>query len=347
MNPFPEAPSNRGAFLRRAGAGAAGFSLAQLLGPAGALAAGGGGDFPDHPRWRFVFCSHNTLDPLFVATQFGAQDAAALVRCSIQWTGSPRNSSEETVRTLRSAVAHKADGIAVSVLDERAFAPAMAAARRARIPVVAFNVGQVTGRTAYVGENFYASGARVGAEIARLVPRGEVVIFAPAEPYSWTERRLEGIVAGLARIAKAPSATIVRLAGDLRQQQKKVESTLAASPRVHGAFAVDSLATLAVGRVLEKRSGRGIHGGGYDLLPGDLRLVADGVIDFVVDQQPYLQGFMPVLQLFLARISQGTVVPWDTETSILLRKADVEPFIRTKSRFEGSSSRHEYPLRRG
>ena len=31
---------------------------------------------------------------------------------------------------------------------------------------------------------------------------------------------------------------------------------------------------------------------------------------------------------------------------MLLRKADVQPFLATKSRFEGSSSRHEYPLRR-
>jgi simple sugar transport system substrate-binding protein len=339
--------TDRGAFLRRAGAGAAGLSVAQLLGPAGALAAGGGGDFPDHPRWRFVFCSHNTLDPLFVATQFGAQDAAALVRCSVQWTGSPRNSAEETARALRSAVSHKADGIAVSILDDRVFAPGVEAARRAQIPLVAFNVGPVTGRIAYVGENPFVSGARVGAEIARLVPRGEVVIFVPAESHSWTERRLEGVLAGLARVAKAPSATTVRLAGDFRQQQRKVESTLAARPRVHGAFAVDGPGTLVLGRALKERGGSGIHGGGYDLLPGDLRLVADGSLDFVVDQQPYVQGFAPVMQLFLARISQGTVVPWDTETSILLRKGDVQALIRTKSRFEGSSSRHEYPLRRG
>jgi len=52
------------------------------------------------------------------------------------------------------------------------------------------------------------------------------------------------------------------------------------------------------------------------------------------------------MELFLARISEGTVTPSGGETSILLRKADVQPFVATKSRFEGSSSRHEYPLRR-
>jgi simple sugar transport system substrate-binding protein len=117
---------------------------------------------------------------------------------------------------------------------------------------------------------------------------------------------------------------------------------------VRGLFAVDGAGTLAVGRAIEHLGlqQKGVAGGGYDLLPGDLELVANGTLDFVVDQQPYVQGFAPVLQLFLARISQNTVIPWDTETSVLLRKADVKAFLETKSRFEGSSSRHEYPLRR-
>ena len=337
--------TDRAELLRRAGAGAAGFSLAQLLAPAGAWAAGS--PFPDHPRWRFVFVSRNTLEPLFVPTQFGAQDAARLVGCTAQWDGSPSGTAAEAVRALRSAVEKNADGIAVSITDDGLFAPGIDAARRAGIPVVAFNVASSRRpRPAYVGESPAVSGARVAAEIARLVPLGEALIFAPGESHAWTERRLEGVLAGLTRIAKAPQATTVRLGGDLRQQQRKVESALADRPRAHGAFAVDGPGTLAVGRAL-KRHGGEIHGGGYDLLPGDLRLVADGTLDFVVDQQPYLQGFTPVLQLFLARVSEGTVVPWDTETSVLLRKDDVNTFLRTKSRFKGSTSRHEYPLRRG
>ena len=59
-----------------------------------------------------------------------------------------------------------------------------------------------------------------------------------------------------------------------------------------------------------------------------------------------VQGFAPVMQLFLTRVSERTVIPWDTETSVLLRKDDVKRFLETKSRFEGSSSRHAYPLRR-
>lgn len=342
--------TDRRELLRRAGAGAAGFSLVQLLGPAAALAGEGGGDFPAHPRWRFVFVSHDTLDPLFVATQFGAQDAAALVRCQMQWTGSPRRSAGETLRGLRTAIDKKADGIAVAIVDWKTFEPSVEAAAKAGIPLVAFNVdsGPSGTRYAYVGEDPHASGATAGREIARIAPRANVLLFAPERASAWTERRLQGITAGLAGATNAPAAVIVRLSGAVKTQQSQVEKAYERQQGVRGLFAVDGAGTLAVGRAIERLGlrAKGVHGGGYDLLPNDLELVSKGALDFVVDQQPYVQGFAPVLQLFLAKISQGTVIPWDTETSVLLRKADVEAFLDTKSRFEGSSSRHEYPLRK-
>jgi simple sugar transport system substrate-binding protein len=343
--------TDRRQLLRRAGAGAAGFSLAQLLGPAAALAGDGGGDFPAHPRWKFVFVSHDTLDPLHVATQFGAEDAAALVRCATQWTGSPRGDVKETVGALRSAISRKADGIAVSILDDAAFAPEMARAARQRIPLVAFNVGAGAGarRYAYVGEDPHVSGASVGAKIARLVPQGTVILLAPAPSHDWAERRLKGVFAGLASGGRVPTAAVVRLSGDARKQQSTVEAAYRGQKGVRGIFAVDGAGTLACGKAISGLGlrRRGVKGGGYDLLPGDLSLVADGTLDFVVDQQPYVQGFAPVIQLFLAKISQGTVVPWDTETSVLLSRSDVKAFLSTKSRFEGSSSLQAYPLRRG
>ena len=331
--------SDRGAFLRRAGAGAAGVSLAQLLGPAAAFASGGG-DFPDHPRWHFVLVSHETLDPLFVATQFGAQDAAALVRCSVQWTGSPRGSVDETVRAFRSAVSGKAGGIAVSMPETSAFAPALEDARRAGIPVVAFNVGAANGRVPYTGADPTAAGRRAAKEIARTVRSGTVLLFAPVDPSSSQEARLRGAQGGLGR-----SAPLIRVSGDLRTQERAVEAAFKQHPGARGAIALDRGGTVALGNVL-KRLGRTLPAGGFDLLPNDLALVDGGQIAFVVDQQPYVQGFAPVLQLFLARISEGTVAPWNTETSIVLRKDDVERLVATKSRFEGSTSRHEYPLRR-
>ena len=61
---------------------------------------------------------------------------------------------------------------------------------------------------------------------------------------------------------------------------------------------------------------RGVCAGGYDLLPVTLQAIHDRDLDFTIDQQPYLQGFLPVLQMFLYRYSDGLVAPADTNTGL-------------------------------
>src|SRR5581483_12181865 len=51
-------------------------------------ASGVVGHFPKTPNWKFVFVNHVTTNPFFTPTQYGAQDACALLGCSFQWTGS-------------------------------------------------------------------------------------------------------------------------------------------------------------------------------------------------------------------------------------------------------------------
>ena len=89
---------------------------------------------------------------------------------------------------------------------------------------------------------------------------------------------------------------------------------------------------------------KGVRGGGYDLLPATLQAIHDRHLDFTIDQQPYLQGFLPVLQLFLDRYSSGLVAPADTNTGLnFVTRANVARYLTTKSRFEGSSSRETLP----
>ena len=83
-------------------------------------------------------------------------------------------------------------------------------------------------------------------------------------------------------------------------------------------FAVDGGSTQGVAEVMRKHGlhKQGVRAGGYDLLPKTLRAIADRHLDFTIDQQPYLQGFLPILQLFLAKYSGGLVAPADTNTGL-------------------------------
>ena len=270
----------------------------------------------------------------------------------MQWTGSPRGDVKETVKALRSAIAHKADGIAVSIVDAGARSlPEVDLATKAGIPLVAFNVdsGSSARRFAYVGENPGASGRkrRRRDRAARTTELGDPVRSRRTRRRGRSAACRGCSPAWPARRRRRPRPSSGSPATSARSRTQ-VEAASRARRTSAGCSRSTASGTLACGKAIQRLGLRtkGVHGGGYDLLPDDLALVADGTLDFVVDQQPYVQGFAPVMQLFLARISQGTVIPWDTETSVLLRKEDVKTFLATKSRFEGSSSRHEYPLRK-
>jgi simple sugar transport system substrate-binding protein len=90
-----------------------------------------------------------------------------------------------------------------------------------------------------------------------------------------------------------------------------------------------------------------VRAGGYDLLPETLEALSLGELDFSIDQQPYLQGFLPVLQLFFWRYSDRLVSPADTNTGVnFVTRENVAPYVTTKSRYEGSTSREVYPVTR-
>ena len=61
-------------------------------------------------------------------------------------------------------------------------------------------------------------------------------------------------------------------------------------------------------------------------------------IDFTIDQQPYLQGFLPVMQLYLYNISGGVTGPAETNTGLIfITPETVDRYLETESRFEGDS----------
>jgi simple sugar transport system substrate-binding protein len=93
--------------LRRAASVGALASLSSLGIPISAEAAEGdvaSGNFPKHPKWKFVFVNHVTTNPFFVPTKYGAEDACALLGCTYQWTGSEKSIATDMVNALNTAV---------------------------------------------------------------------------------------------------------------------------------------------------------------------------------------------------------------------------------------------------
>jgi len=348
LTPLSNGAIGRRKLLGGAAASAAGIAgLPAILAACGSSGGGGGGgsegNFPSHPKWNFVFVNHVTTNSFFTPTIYGIEDACALLGCQYQWTGSQNSITSEMVNAFNAAIAAKADGIAVALTDNNAFNDPVKNALAQGIPVVSYNADAPNARLAYIGQDLFQSGVEAGKRILSLVPSGDVVGFIATPGQGNIQPRIDGIKSVL---SQAPSINFTEFATGAQEPDEltAVETYYTGHKNVKGMFAVDGGSTAGVGQISQKYNlpSLGIHTGGYDLEPKTLNAVKGGWLDFTIDQQPYLQGFLPVVQLFLYKLSGGLSQPANTNTGLLfVTKANVDPYLATQTRFEGSSSQEK------
>ena len=324
-----------------------------------AAATSTAGNFPKTPAWQFWFVNHVYSNPFFVPTQYGFQDAAALLHIPTpKWGGSASTSSvPEMVSFFNSAIAAKASGIATTVISSTGFTAPVMTAMNAGIPVVSYNAdGTVTkgvpdigtNRLCYVGQALYQSGVSMGERIKTLISSpGEVVIFIATPGTGNIQPRYDG-AASVLTPAGFKVAEIATGAATSAEEGAENAYILAHKSTLKGAFAVDAGSTQFLGPVLAKNGLAGkIPAGGFDLTPGTLSAIKAGQLDFTIDQEPYLQGFLPTLYLYLFNLSGGLVVPPDTDTGLTFVTKDTVDAYSVSSRFEGSTTQQKVISRSG
>jgi simple sugar transport system substrate-binding protein len=308
-------------------------------------AASGGnaaaGIFGSSKAYKFTFVNHVTTNPFFTPTQNGAADACKLLGCSYQWTGSQNSNVGEMVNALNSAVSAGVDGIAIALVSLTAFNSPVQKALSAGVPVLAYNADAAgNARLAYIGQDLFVSGQKMGEHIASLVPSGDVALFIATPGSLNIQPRIDG---ALATLKSHPAITthVVATGAALPQELSTVQSYVTSHPSTKGLFAVDGGSTQYVGQVIQQKglAAKGVKGGGYDLTPTTQQTLASGALQFTIDQQPYLQGFLPVLQMYMYKVSQSLSGIGNVNTGLkFLDKTTVGPYNSTKSRYEGTST---------
>ena len=317
-------------------------SSATSTGTASAATGGSAaaGIFGVSKSYKFTFVNHVTTNPFFTPTQNGAADACKLLGCSYQWTGSANSNVGEMVSAFNSAVSAGVDGIAVALISLTAFNSPTSKALAAKIPVVAYNADAAGNpRLAYIGQDLFVSGQEMGDHIAQLVPSGDVALFIATPGSLNIQPRIDGAQATL---KKHPSIKthVAATGAALTQELSTIQAYITSHSSFKGFFAVDGGSTQSVGQTIQKQNLIGkVKGGGYDLTPITQQTVASGALQFTIDQQPYLQGFLPILQLYMYQASQTLTGIADVNTGLkFLDKTTVAPYNSTKSRYEGTST---------
>jgi simple sugar transport system substrate-binding protein len=291
--------------------------------------------------YKFTMVNHVTTNPFFTPTQSGAADACKLLGCTYTWTGSTTSNVSDMVNAINSAVAAKANGIATSLISPTAFNAPVQAALTAGIPVVSYNADEPTNaRLAYIGQDLLLSGQEMGQHVASLVPSGLIGVFIATPGTANLQPRIDGLLDTL-KSHPAIKSDVVATGAATNAELSVIESWAVGHPSAKGMFAVDAGSTEAVAQTISSKGlkAKGWMGGGYDLTPTIQTLLAGGYIEFTIDQQPYLQGFLPILELYLYNASKGLTGPADIDTGLkFLNKTTVLPYSSTKSEYEGTGT---------
>jgi simple sugar transport system substrate-binding protein len=216
---------------------------------------------------------------------------------------------------MEAALARGPDALITSIVDNAAFDDVIKRARDAGVIVIASNVDDLEGaagnaRQAFIGQGFVAAGKSLGrAQSANFPADGpiRVLVGVSAPGQNWSEQRALGVMTFMDEyIAANPARDIkyerIDSGTDLAVVSDRVGAYLLANPETNAYFDT-GFWHAGVARVLADRgvAPGAVLLGGFDLVPEVLEQMKAGYVQVQVDQQPYMQGFMPVMQVYLAK----------------------------------------------
>ncbi len=251
---------------------------------------------------RLVFITPCRDETFFGPVKKGMHDAAKMMNVECSFTGTEAVDVRQQAEMVRRAVAEGYDGIALNIIDPEAFDKVVQEAIDEGVPVVAFNCDDQStpnARLAGVQQDFYQAGRTVGRLAGEsIAPGARVLVTLHDEGISALDERCRGI----RDVLKDKNLTwkVIVSGNEPEKAVEVIRKQLEADPEITAVLCTGLTDTEAAGVVADKHlANRDLVVAGFDLSPGILRLVDRGIIKFTIDQQPYTQGFYPVVQLTL------------------------------------------------
>jgi simple sugar transport system substrate-binding protein len=253
---------------------------------------------------KYAVITHGSAgDAFWDVVKKGAEQAGKDSGVSIDYKASGK--PDEQADFVNAAVTNKVNGIVVSMANPDALAEPIKKAVAAGIPVITINSGQAKskefGALAHVGQDETVAGQGAGGKLAEAGIKHLICVKHEAANVGLDQRcngakeTLGGQVETLQVDGKNLGEAQNTIASKL-QADKSIDGVLALNPGV-GAVAVD-----AVGK-----AGSSAKVATFDLNADVIDAISGGKILFAVDQQQYLQGYLPVVMLNLYITNANTV----------------------------------------
>jgi len=246
---------------------------------------------------RYVMVTHTQgTDPFWPVVEKAGNDAAEDVGAEFEYNFAPSGDMADMAKLIEAAAATNPDGLIGSLPDADALGGAIKAAADSGIPVITIN-----------------SGLEVSKDVGALMHIGQPERDAG---FAAGERAMaEGVTKGICLNQEAFNTALVDrctgyfdamgaelnqidVSNDVAQIKTRTAAALTADPEIDGVLAVGPHVCEAAAEAIEE-VGADLHLACFDLTPGVINLIQGGQVQYTIDQQQYLQGYMPVIVLHL------------------------------------------------
>ncbi len=272
-------------------------------------------------QYNITFLTHGGEENVFWASVHrGGQDAAALLGVDfVMIRPTEEGDFAAQLASFEATLAQNPDGIITTIPHPDMFDDVIQRAVDMGIPVICSNTDDPEGadgnaRLAYIGQDLVVAGYNLAQTLLEEIPEGETYHFLVSNGgpgQVWAEQRAKGIVTYLE--GKGHSYDILDTTIQMDVAQSRIQAYLQANPETRGILTVEynHASAARAAENLDYEPGELLIGG-FDLVPEVLAGIQNGYIQLTVDQQPYLQGYLPVVQLFL--MLEYGLSAWDVNT---------------------------------
>ncbi len=256
---------------------------------------------------RIIVVSHGQAnDPFWSVVKNGVTAAGADMKVQVDYRAPETFDMVAMGQLIDAAINQRPAGLIVSIPDASALSGPVKKAVAAGIPVVSMNSGadvsKSLGTLLHVGQDEVVAGRAAGAKLKEM--GGKVAICINHEVGNVAlDLRCKGFTEGF-----GGKVTVVPVSNDPAEVRSKTKAALAADTSVDTVMALGASLAGEPALAAAKEAGRqGIRVATFDLSANFLKSVAAGDAAFAIDQQQYLQGYLPVV--FLANYAKFGLIP--------------------------------------
>jgi simple sugar transport system substrate-binding protein len=253
----------------------------------------------------FAMVTHSDEGSFWSVVKKGAEQAAKDEGVKLIWSPS-NNDPQKEAQLIDAAISQKVDGLAVSVPNADAIKGSLAKAKAAGIPIITLNSGadqfQELGAITHVGQTEEIAGEAAGQKLKAAGVK-KVLCVIHEQSNIGLQQRCDGVKKGFGGPVTNQQ---VKGTADIATTQTEIKSKLQADKSFDGVIALNpDIASAAV--TAAKGAGSDAKIATFDITPKVLKDITAGTVLFAVDQQQYLQGYLPIVFLKLFKQNANTV----------------------------------------